>query len=165
MKQRMLFYLFITSLVVLNSVLLSSPNLLGRIGLMIYKYHYLRTFPRTLLTVSIIVIVFLVTAEIIVYVTKYQLIKRSIGVGVLVFLLLFSVAILVKTHIDFTSWTYSHTGIRFIYGAYMLPTLLIIIHAYMLFTLPKEKHTITDSLKVKDEAIQVKENKATDAIH
>lgn len=38
--------------------------------------------------------------------------------------------------LDFTAWSYAHTGQRFRYGAYMLPCLLMLIFGYRIFNLP-----------------------------
>lgn len=137
MKSRFVFYLFIMLLTVLDAVLLRSPNLLGKLGLIIYKYHYLRTFPRTLLTVSLVVIIVVILAEAIRFMVKKEWLKRMTGRMVLFFLMAGSIAILVKTAIDFTAWSYSHTGLRFRLGAYLLPAILVIVFFYALITLPK----------------------------
>ena len=135
MKKRFLFYLLISALVVLDSVLLRSPNLLGKIGLIIYRYSYLRTFPKTLLTVSIVVLTAITLSELIRWLVKLGTLKRVAGILFLVFLIIASIAILVKTGLDFSTWTYSHTGSRFKYGAYLLPLILIIVFGYNLLTL------------------------------
>lgn len=125
MKARINFYLFLTALVVLDSVLLRSPNLLGKIGLIIYKYHYLRTFPKALLTVALVVGVAVILAETIHFVVKNEIMKRLIGKVILFLLILASVTIFVKTVLDFTTWSYAHTGLRFRIGAYLLPVILV----------------------------------------
>ena len=145
MKKRISFYLVIATLVVLDSVLLRSPSLLGKIGLVIYKYHYLRTFPKTLLTVSIVVFGASLIAELIRWLVKLEVLKRITGIVLLSFLLLATVAILVKTGMDFSTWTYSHTGTRFRYGAYLLPCILMIIFGYNLFTLPIQHQNFPES--------------------
>jgi hypothetical protein len=59
------------------------------------------------------------------------------GIIILVVLNLTSIGILVKTFIDFKAWSYSHTGWRFQYGAYLLPIILIAVFLSGLLTLPK----------------------------
>lgn len=137
MKNRAMFYLFIAALIVLDSVLIRSPNLLGKIGLIIYKYSYLRTFPRTLMTVGSVVGMAVIIAEIIRWMTKRSVLKRVVSISILLILALISVALLVKTGIDFTAWSYSHTGLRFRIGAYLLPVILTSVFVYALITLPK----------------------------
>jgi len=131
------FYGLIALFVVIDSLLLSSPNLLGKIGLFIYKYSYLRTFPRTLLTVSIVVVVVIVISELIKFLVKKEAIKRNIGRITLISFVLLSVIVLAKTGIDFSTWTYGHTGVRFRCGAYLLPSIWIVILVYTIVTLPK----------------------------
>ncbi len=135
--KRFLFYSAISLFVVIDSFLLSSPNLLGKIGLFIYKYSYLRTFPRTLLTVSIAVLIVIIIAELARLLVKNEIIKRSSGRIILILSILISVAASIKTTVDFSTWTYSHTGWRFKYGAYLLPLLWIMVSIYHLIRLPK----------------------------
>ncbi|RAV98800.1 hypothetical protein [Pseudochryseolinea flava] len=137
MKNRFVFYLFVAALVVLDSVLLRSPNVLGKIGLIIYKYHYLRTFPKTLLTVSCVVGVAVFIGEIVRWLVRNGTLKRTVSLAIFLILIVAASAVVAKTGIDFSSWTYSHTGSRFKYGAYLLPCILILIFVYHLITLPK----------------------------
>ena len=151
MKKRLTFYLVIAALVVIDSILLRSPSLLGKIGLIIYKYHYLRTFPKTLLTVSIVVLIVSGVTELIRLLVKLEMLKKMTGAILLSLLLLAMIAILVKTAIDFSAWTYSHTGMRFRYGAYLLPCILMVILGYNLFTLPQAHTPFPESPVMKDE--------------
>ena len=141
MKKKLLFYLVIGILVVLDSVLITSPNLLGKIGLFIYKYYYLRTFPSALVTVSLVVFSAVAMSEIIQLLVRKKIIKRMIGFIVLFLLLILSAAILIKTYGDFSTWTYGHTGSRFKYGAYLLSILLIAVFGFALLTLPTSLQT------------------------
>ncbi len=137
MKSRVNFYLFIAALVVLDSVLLRSPNLLGKIGLIIYKYHYLRTFPKALLTVSLVVLGSIALAEGVRFIVKREILKRITGKVILVFFMLAVAGIFAKTAVDFTAWSYSHTGLRFRIGAHLLPVILMLVFIYAFITLPK----------------------------
>ena len=143
--RKLSFYFFLIALVILDSFLLSKPNLLGKIGLIIYKYHYLRTFPRTLLTVSIVVVIAFGLAELIGFLVKRRTLKRALGTVVLALLIAVSFAALVKTGMDFSTWTYSHTGLRSRFGAYLLPTLLIVLFTYALVKLPKPDEVFPES--------------------
>jgi hypothetical protein len=138
MKNRAMFYLFVAALVVLDSVLIRSPNLLGKIGLIIYKYSYLRTFPRTLMTVGSVVGIAVLITELVRWMTRSGVLKRVASMSILLIFALISIALLVKTGIDFTAWSYSHTGLRFRIGAYLLPVILIVVFVFGLVTLPKE---------------------------
>lgn len=134
--KKLYFYIVVTCLVLIDSLLLSSPNLLGKIGLVIYKYFYLKNFPRTLLTVSILVLVALLISEFITLLVKNKKLKRSVGIFLLLILVALCGAILYKTIISFLAWTYAHTGQRFRYGAYLLPCILMFIFGYRIFRLP-----------------------------
>ncbi|CAN5461475.1 hypothetical protein BH09BAC3_BH09BAC3_15720 [soil metagenome] len=127
----------IAVLTVVDSFLLSKPNLLGKIGLVIYKYHYLRTWPRTFLTVSIVMVITLGATYLIHLLVKKEIFKRDTASIIFIALILASVAALVKTGLDFSTWSYSHTGHRFKYGAYLLPLMLVSIFVHELITLPK----------------------------
>jgi len=136
--KRIIFYaLIVFPLVVINSFLLSKPNILGKMGLIIYKFHYLRTFPRALLTVAIVVGIAVLVAESIRAFTLREAISDKMGRVVLVFFIAICGAILIKTGMDFSTWAVGHTGRRFKYGAYLLPIVLMIIFTFPLISLPK----------------------------
>lgn len=139
MRSRITFYLLILALVILDAVLLRSPNLLGKIGLVIYKYSYLQTFPKALLTVAIVIGGAILIAEALRLFVGMEMLKLWIGRLVLFLLLAASIAITVKTALDFRAWSYSHTGLRFRIGAYLLPSILIVVFLYNLASLPKRK--------------------------
>ena len=131
------FYAFIGALTIVDSYLLSKPNLLGKMGLIIYKFHYLRTFPRALLTVSIVVAIAIVLAGLVRLSTLKKIIRMRTGRIMMIFLMLVCGGILLKTGLNFSTWATGHTGFRFKYGAYLLPSMLIVIFGYALVNLPK----------------------------
>jgi hypothetical protein len=137
MKTKLNFYLFIAALTILDAVLIRSPNLLGKIGLLIYKYHYLRTFPKALLTVAIVVGVSVCITEVIHFSVKKGVIRRALATILVALLTLGSLVLLVKTGLDFSTGMYSHTGLRFRCGAYLLPGILMVVLIYAWVTLPK----------------------------
>jgi hypothetical protein len=137
MRSRINFYLFIVALIVLDAVLIRSPNLVGKLGLWFYKYHYLRTFPKALLTVTLVAGVCVVLAETVRFVVKRKLIGRLAGQVILFLLTVLAIALMAKVVMDFSSGSYSHTGIRFRSGAYLLPGILVVIFIYCLMTLPR----------------------------
>ena len=145
MRSRLTFYLFVLTLVVLDAVLLRSPNLLGKIGLIIYKYHYLRTFPKALLTLSCVVAIAILIAEGVRWLVSKEQLGRVIGRLILLVFMALAAAALIKTGMDFSSWTYSRTGQRFGYGAYLLPLILMTIFGYAAFTLPKPHERFPES--------------------
>jgi hypothetical protein len=125
----------------MDSLLLTSPNLLGKIGLIIYKYHYLRTFPRALLTVGIVVAIAIVLAELANVLARKKVIGKGKGIGFLILMVIGCMAILYKTALDFSRWSYSHTGMRFKYGAYLLPFLLALIFVFVLIDLARSRRS------------------------
>ena len=139
--KRLPFYLTIAVLAVLDSLLLSSPNLLGKMGLLIYKFHYLRTFPRALLTVVIVVSIAIFISEVIRTLVRKRMLGRSKGALSLLAMIAACGAIIYKTVLDFSRWTVSHTGLRFKYGAYLLPVVLLLIFVYALVSLPKPRRS------------------------
>ncbi|MEO8470672.1 MAG: hypothetical protein ABI477_00725 [Chryseolinea sp.] len=139
--RRSTFYFTLIVLMVVNGYLLSAPNMLGKIGLIIYRYYYLRTFPRTLLTVSVVCLIAVVIVEIINWCMKKEFINRRIATGLFCALVLLGFVQLFKTGIDFSAWSYSHSGIRFRLGAFMLPTLLIFIFTYGWMKIPEPEVT------------------------
>lgn len=142
--RRSSFYPILTGLVILNAYLLSKPNLFGKIGIIVYKYYYLRTFPRTLLTVALLCGAALVISELVQFLVRRSILHRTAGMVVLGLLLALSFVHLIKTGIDFSSWTYRHTGLRFRLGAFMLPTLVICIVTAGLIRLPRRSE-LTDT--------------------
>ena len=145
MKNRITFYLFLMALIVLDAVLIRSPNLIGKIGLWFYKYHYLRTFPKALLIVSLVVGISAIIAEIIRYVVKKELIKRMAGQVILFLLAVVSLILLARVVTVFSEGTYSHTGTRFKFGAYLLPAILFVVFIYTSITLPRLRIPIIES--------------------
>ena len=125
------------ALIMLDAVLIRSPNFIGKIGLWFYKYHYLRTFPKALLTVALVIGISAIIAEIIRYVVKKELIKRMVAQVILFLLAAASLILLAKVVMVFSQGTYSHTGIRFKFGAYLLPAIIFVVYIYASITLPR----------------------------
>ncbi len=149
--RKLLFYSVLTGLVILNSFLLANPNILGKIGLILYNYHYLRSFPRTLMTVSLVVGTSVALAELINFLVKNHVVNRKTGIIMLSVLTLVAIVVLVNTAIAFSKWTYSHTGLRFELGAIVLPTLLICVFVYTLLMLPPEPEAFPESPAAKEQ--------------
>ena len=145
MKPRLNFYLFIAALMLLDAVLIRSPNLLGTIGLLIYKYHYLRTFPKALLTIFLVVGVAAVISESIRFAVKGELLKISLAKVLFLLLTTLTVALTIKVVLDFSSGSYAHTGLRFRIGAILLPVILVVVFIYGWLTLPKVEPPFPES--------------------
>lgn len=127
MIRKVAFHWFILSLVFVDSWLLSKPNILGKIGLVIFKYHYLRSFPRTLLTVWLVVSTSVLIVFAVHYLLSQQKLTRTVATVTLSACLIASLLLMAKVYIDFSSWSYSHTGLKFIFGAHILPMILIFV--------------------------------------
>ncbi len=126
MKSRVAFYGLIIVLTMLDAFLISNPNLLGKLGFIIYKYSYLRTFPMALLTVSIVVGVIILITEGLVLIAGRQISTSSMK-GVFVVIIALLIGVLIKTELDFQNWSYNHTGHKLRYGAFLLPVILILV--------------------------------------
>lgn len=146
MKQRS-FYIILLILIFLDSVLLASPNLLGKLGILIYKYYYLKTFSRTLVTVSLVCGSFTLVTFLIQWLVERLLLKRNIARFFLFLLLIFVIGVYAKVIIDFSSWSYSHTGWRFKLGAYLLPLIVMYIIIYTIATLKHEQFPLKETEK------------------
>lgn len=127
MIRKVTFYWVLLTLVLIDSWLLSKPNILGKIGLLIYKYHYLRSFPRTLLTVWMVVSVSVLIVLLIQYLTRQGKMSKIVGTVTLGAFAIGSLLVLGQVYLDFTSWSYSHTGLKFRYGAHLLPAILVFV--------------------------------------
>lgn len=141
MKHRS-FYIIVALLIFIDSVLLASPNLLGKLGLLIYKYYYLRTFSRTLITVTLVCGAFTFITFIIGQLVTRQLLKKTLSIFILSLLLGVVILVYAKVIIDFSSWSYSHTGWRFKLGAYLLPLIVIFILVYSMITLKRNSSLV-----------------------
>lgn len=125
--KRITWWIVLAVLTIIDAYLIAKPNLLGKLGFIIYKYHYLRTFPRALLTVAIAVAAVWLITQVIVWLGYKEVIAKRTAIIILsVFLVLF-VFVGVKTALDFQSWSYSHSGHKLKYGAYLLPLILIFV--------------------------------------
>jgi hypothetical protein len=136
MKKQLFFYLIVVALILIDALLLSSPNLLGKVGLVIYKYFYLKNFPRTLATVTILVLAAVLIAEFIALLVKNKRLRRSFGIIMLLVFALLSAFVLYQTVMSFQAWAFAHTGQRFRYGAYLLPCIFILVFGYKALNLP-----------------------------
>lgn len=135
---RLLYFVILALLSVIDALLISKPNFLGKLGLWLFKYCYLRTFPRAFLTVSIVVGVALLLSEFVLFISRRKVISKGVGLISLVFVLA-SGGILFKIFHDFSKGIYSHTGTYFRYGVFLLPSVLILIFTIALTRMIKNK--------------------------
>lgn len=113
-----------TSLLVIlgitDAYLLSHSNIIGRIGIFIYRHDYLKTFPRALATVFLVLGVSLFVCEVI-----RRAVSPRAAVGWYLMLLVLGMALFAYVYVTFSSFSYGLTGKAFIYGAHLLPVLMI----------------------------------------
>jgi hypothetical protein len=143
--KKIIWWILLVLLTIADAYLIAKPNLLGKLGFIIYKYHYLRTFPRALVTVSIVVATVLVLTEVLVWLFNKQILSRKAIISVLIFLLLIFVSALIKTALDFQSWSFSHSGHKLKYGAYLLSIILISIVGFGLLQVLVQKPKFQES--------------------
>jgi hypothetical protein len=119
MNKKLSSILLLIVLSVTDAYLLAHPNLIGRLGVLIYKHSYIRNFPRALLTVLLTVGVSLLICE-----GLYRFARQQIAARVFLALLLLAGGWFGYVYSTFSSLAYSITGKSFIYGAHLLPIIL-----------------------------------------
>ncbi len=128
--------LLLVILGITDAYLLSHPNLIGRIGILVYRHDYLKTFPRALATVFLVLGICLFICEVI---RRIKLPRAAIA-WYLMFMVL-GLALFSYVYVSFSSLTYSMTGKAFIYGAHLLPILMIgIFGRYLISALFKARN-------------------------
>jgi hypothetical protein len=113
-------HFLLVALGITNAWLLSHPNLIGRAGILFYRYDYLRTFPRALLTVGIVMGGSVLLIEAIKRWASPRLAATLFAVATVL-----SVGTLLYVWLTFSSGLHRYTGKAFIWGAYLLPLQLI----------------------------------------
>lgn len=111
--------LLLLVLSVTDAYLLAHPNLIGKIGVLLYKHHYIRNFPRALLTVGIVVIISLAICELV-----YRFTRKKTAIVAYVALTAMWLGWFMYVFVTFSSFTYRITGKAFIYGAHLLPVIV-----------------------------------------
>jgi hypothetical protein len=122
-------------LAITNAYLISHPNIIGRLGIFMYHYDMLKTFPRALVTVVLslgicLAITFL--AEL----YSPRLWARLLPWAGLVL----SLGILVQVYFKFSSGSYRLTGASFIFGMHLLPVLMLYVFAQYLWGIRAKKN-------------------------
>jgi hypothetical protein len=112
--------LLLIVLSITDAYLLAHPNLIGKIGVLVYKHSYIKTFPRALITVLIVVGLSLAISELLYRFVGYK--KDTFWYGLLLAVSIFWFG---YVFITFSSFAYRITGKAFIYGAHLLPIILI----------------------------------------
>lgn len=121
MKSNLSFYLILVVLVIVDAWLLAHPNLLGKLGVLFFKYDMIKTFPRALATVAI-------TAAIGVAITFFaKKMNKQAALILMLVLILLSLGLFVNTFLKFSSGSYAMTGAGFKTGALLMPIVLVLI--------------------------------------
>jgi hypothetical protein len=121
-KKQQIFLLLILG--VTDAYLISHPNLIGKLGVFVYKYEMIKNFPISMVTVlSSLAICLLISVFL-----ERQVGKKWAKYG-LVTGLIISVLVLIQVYFKFSSGSYAHTGKGFKYGMHLLPFLFIYIFA------------------------------------
>ena len=111
-----------------DAYLISHPNILGKLGIFIFKYGMIKNFPNALITVS-------VTLGICIGIT--YLIEKNKDKPWSKYLLwictCLTIFILGQVIYKFSSGTYAHTGKTFVWGLILLPTLMLYIFSLAWF--------------------------------
>ncbi|WP_025761635.1 hypothetical protein [Dyadobacter tibetensis] len=120
MNQRISIAILLSILGITNAYLLSHPNLIGKVGIIVYRYDYIRTFPRALLTVSMVLLVAIAISEALNFWASKP-VKRA----VMALLSLLALFWFVYIYQSFSGFSYRMTGKSFIYGAHLLPMIVL----------------------------------------
>ena len=112
--------LLLIALSITDAYLLAHPNLVGKLGILLYKHSYIKTFPRALVTVILVVGISLLISELL-----YRFVSRKKALISYLILLSISLFWFVYVYATFSSFSYRITGKAFIYGAHLLPVILI----------------------------------------
>lgn len=121
-------YLLYLVLAVTDAWLLSHPNLIGRVGIWLYRYSYIKNFPRAVVFVLLAVVFSILMSELI---KKFFPVRTA--VLLLALLLVIASMAFMNVFIQFSSGTYQFTGKAFIWGAHLLPFILILIFIQSLY--------------------------------
>jgi len=116
------FYVLLAVLVVLNAWLLANPNLIGRVGVFLYEYDYISTFPRALGTVAAVMGVTLLAG-----LAVRRFFGRAIALVILAMLVVMGLLWVVQSVGQFTTGVYKFTGAGFKAGAILMPGLVTLI--------------------------------------
>ncbi len=106
---------------------MAHPNLIGRMGIFIYEYDYLATFPRALGVVSGVMAVALLLSWVI------GRLSQPVAIGLLTALSAAAIYWLIDSINQFTTGVYKLTGAGFRAGAILLPGLVVSVFAKGLY--------------------------------
>lgn len=133
-KRNLVPYLLLIGVVIIDAWMISHPNLMGRFGVWFYKYEYISTFPKALITVGLSVMAAIGIVE-----ASLKWLNPQNTRLVLSLFLVISLALLAGVSLKFSGGTYAHTGKAFRWGFHVLPMLLIAVFGYGLWRLRAAK--------------------------
>jgi hypothetical protein len=119
-------------LAITDAYLISHPNLLGKMGVLIFKYGMIKNFPNALITVMVT----LGLSYGIAHVLELNFDKKWAKIALSAFTAL-SLIILIQVIFKFSGGSYARTGKSFVWGMMLLPTLMLYIFGSVWFTKPK----------------------------
>ncbi|NIJ54187.1 hypothetical protein [Dyadobacter arcticus] len=128
MNRKLSSILLLLILSVTDAYLLAHPNLIGRIGVLVYKHSYIKNFPSALLTVALVVSISLLICEL-----AYRFLSKKNALAVYLSLALIALSWFIYVYITFSTFSYRITGKAFIYGAHLLPVILQGMYARYFF--------------------------------
>lgn len=144
MNKKISSMLLLLILSVTDAYLLAHPNLIGKIGVLVYKHSYIKNFPRALLTVLLVVGVSLLISELV-----YRFVSKKTALLVYSAFIAVAVGWFMYVYITFSSFSYSITGKAFIYGAHLLPVILLGLYGRYLVKRLLEPEKPKDTVVVK----------------
>ena len=144
MKKDSLYYVILVILTLIDAWLLAHPNLIGRMGILFYKYDMIKTLPRAFGTVFCTVLVAILMG----YLIESKLKKPVSTIAISIFVVA-SLSLTVQNYFKFSSGTYALTGAGFKTGAVLLPIILLIVFGKSLIEIIKKSHAEPQSSKEK----------------
>jgi hypothetical protein len=117
-------------LVVVDSYLLSSPNLFGRIGLIIFHFNAIRTFPGALIAVGAVSTMGAALSWMIRCPCTRRFATRTVSLAVFSVMITICVLLVARVSVRFSGWSYQQVGIGFRVGAFLLPVILTLIFVH-----------------------------------
>jgi hypothetical protein len=117
-----------------DAYMISHPNLIGKLGVWMYKYEMIKTFPKALITV----LSSLAFCYFIANFLENRKGKSWAKYG-LIFGLIICLLVLADIFFKFSAGSYAHTGKTFIFGMHLLPIMLCYIFGASLWHWIKSK--------------------------
>lgn len=121
MSGRAIFYVSVLILVIVDAWLLRQQNLVSKLGVWIYNYAFLKSFPAALGSVGLSALGAVAISE---FASK---LRKPMAISILVVFLLLCLFSLGQVLIQFSEGSYKLTGAYFKMGVFLWPSLLAFI--------------------------------------